>query len=133
MTEPQESEAPPAAVMPGSRLDEALQAIPRVLASRAHIAFLLGLLFYLVILPLLHVFTPSADAMLIGGNWTNVTSDMGACIAAGGTLHLVRQQRKRHALEDERLRLARETHALLHRVHAAAGLHEKAATESEGR
>jgi hypothetical protein len=56
--------------------------------------------------------------MLIGGNYTNVTSDLGACIAAGGTLHVIRQNRKRHRMEEERLRLARETHRLLHVVHA---------------
>lgn len=50
----------------------------------------------------------------------NATSDICACIAAGGTLHLVRQGAKRHRLEDERLRLVRETHALLHHVHASA-------------
>jgi hypothetical protein len=79
---------------PQGRLDRALAVIPRALSSHAHIIFLLALLVYLVLLPLSHLYTPSATSMLIGGNWTNVTGDIGACIAAGGTLHLVRQQRK---------------------------------------
>ena len=32
---------------------------------------------------------------LIGGSYTNVSWDIGACIAADGTLHLVSQGRKR--------------------------------------
>ncbi len=63
----------------------------------------------------------SAKSELIGGNYTNVTSDIGACIAAGGTLHLISQNRKRRQMEEERLRLAKETHRLLHYVcHDAA-------------
>lgn len=79
---------------PGTRLSRALALIPRALSSHAHIVFLLGLLAYLVVLPLSHLYTPNATDMLIGGNWTNVTGDIGACVAAGGTLHLVRQQRR---------------------------------------
>jgi hypothetical protein len=59
----------------------------------------------------------SAKAELIGGNYTNVTSDIAASIAAGGTLHLVNQSRRRRKLDEERLRLARETHELLHQVY----------------
>ena len=57
---------------------------------------------------------------LIGGNYTNVSSDIAASIAAGGTLHLVNQGRKRRAVDEERLRLARETHQLLHMVYGDA-------------
>jgi len=39
----------------------------------------------------------SAKAELIGGNYTNVTSDLGACIAAGGTVHLVKRNRAHQA------------------------------------
>jgi hypothetical protein len=74
---------------------------------------------YLVVLPLLGVMV-SAKSELIGGNYTNVTSDIGACIAAGGTLHLVSQGRKRQKVDAERLRLLREVHNLLHHVHADA-------------
>jgi hypothetical protein len=100
---------------PKSRVDQILQWVPRILASKPHVLVLLGLGIYLIVLPLLGV-TVSANAELIGGNYTNVTSDIGACIAAGGTLHLVAQSRKRRKIEEERLRLAQETHRLLHYV-----------------
>jgi hypothetical protein len=45
---------------------------------------------------------------------------IGACIAAGGTLHLINQNRKRRQMEQERLMLARQTHRLLHHVYALA-------------
>jgi hypothetical protein len=104
---------------PKSRIDRILQWVPRVLASKPHVLLLMGLGVYLILLPLLGV-TVSSNAELIGGNYTNVTSDIGACIAAGGTLHLVAQSRKRRKVEVERLRLAQETHRLLHYVYADA-------------
>ena len=104
---------------PQSRIDRALGYVPRVLSSKAHIFFLLGLGMYLVVLPFLGVVV-SAKAELIGGNYTNVTSDIGACIAARGTLHLIRQTRRRHRLEEERLQLTKQMHRLLFHVHAAA-------------
>ncbi|MFD7015686.1 hypothetical protein [Streptomyces sp. NPDC059928] len=64
--------------------------LPRALASKARAVFLIALGTYLIALPLAHIHTPSATAEPIGGNYTNVTSDVGACIAAGGTPHLVR-------------------------------------------
>ncbi len=108
---------------PRSGIDRALGYVPRVLASKPHIFFLLGLGIYLVVLPLLGVVV-SAKAELIGGNYTNVTSDIGACIAAGGTLHLIHQNRRHRRLEEERLQLTRQMHRLLLHVHAtaAAGL-----------
>jgi predicted phage tail protein len=69
-----------------------LNAVPRLLASKVHVVFLFGLGVFLVVLPLVGV-AVSAKAELIGGNYTNVTSDLGACIAAGGTVHLVRRHR----------------------------------------
>ena len=104
---------------PRSRVDRILQWVPRVLSSKPHVLLLMGLGVYLVLLPILGV-TVSSTAELIGGNYTNVTSDIGACIAAGGTLHLVAQGRKRRKVEEERLRLARETHRLLHYVYGDA-------------
>ena len=102
---------------PESRFDHILGYVPRVLSSKAHVIFLIGLGIYLVVLPLLGL-AVSARAELIGGNYTNVTSDVGACIAAGGTLHLIHQGRRRHRLEEERLQLTRQMHRLLFRVHA---------------
>jgi hypothetical protein len=104
---------------PKSRLDRILQWVPRILSSKPHVIILMGLGVYLIVLPLLGVHV-SANAELIGGNYTNVTSDIGACIAAGGTLHLVAQNRKRRTIDAERLQLTRETHRLLHAVYADA-------------
>ena len=97
---------PPESPADRSRLDKIMGLIPRALSSKAHIIFLGCLLIYLVILPLTHVYTPSPSAMLIGGNWTNVTSDIGACIAAGGTLALLAHSRRRS-------RLAEASHKIL--------------------
>ena len=107
---------------PGSaqnKFDRILQWIPRLLSSKPHVVLLILLGVYLVILPLFGVVV-SAKSELIGGNYTNVTSDIGACIAAGGTLHLISQGRRRRQLDEERLRLLREVHNLLHHVHASA-------------
>jgi hypothetical protein len=102
-----------------SPLDRFLKWLPRLLSSKPHVLALIGLGVYLILLPLLGV-TVSAQAELIGGNYTNVTSDIAASIAAGGTLHLVQQGRRRNKIDDERLRLARETHELLHLVYGDA-------------
>lgn len=102
---------------PRSRIDSLLQWVPRLLSSKPHVVLLMGLGIYLIVLPLVGV-DVSAKSELIGGNYTNVTSDIGACIAAGGTLHLVSQNRKRRRLDEERLELARQTHRLLHAVYA---------------
>lgn len=79
---------------PQGRLDRALAAVPRALSSHQHVLGLLALGLYLVVLPLCGVHVP-ASAELIGGNYTNVASAVGGCIAAGGALHLVRQERRR--------------------------------------
>ena len=105
--------------IPRSWLDRALQWVPRILSSKPHVIALIALGVYLILLPLLGVMV-SAKAELIGGNYTNVTSDIAASIAAGGTLHLVSQGRRRRAVDEERLRLARETHQLLHMVYGDA-------------
>jgi hypothetical protein len=108
-----------AAESPRSAFDRVLQWVPKILSSKPHIVWLIGLGVYLILLPLVGV-AVSAKAELIGGNYTNVTSDIGACIAAGGTLHLVRQGRRRQKLDDERLTLLKEVHTLLHHVHPDA-------------
>lgn len=95
-----------------SRLVRILGYVPRILASKPHI-ILLGLLgVYLVVLPLLSIHV-SAFAELVGGNYTNVTSDLGACIAAGGTIHLIRSHRE-HRTELAKMRelLAEMQHRL---------------------
>jgi len=108
-----------AADHPESRFDRALQWVPRILSSKPHIVVLMMLGIYLIVLPVIGI-AVSAKSELIGGNYTNVTSDIGACIAAGGTLHLVNQGRKRQKVDAERLRLLTEVHTLLHHLHPDA-------------
>lgn len=112
-SEPQDAPAGQVAqsqLAPQHRLDKILAVVPRALSSHAHIIFLGALGIYLVALPLLGV-NVSAKAELIGGNYTNVTSDLGACIAAGLTVHLVmRDKRRAQELHEhfERLRTRHE-------------------------
>jgi hypothetical protein len=120
-----------AADTPASRMDRILQWVPRILASKPHVIGLMGLGVYLILVPLFGVVV-SAQAELIGGNYTNVTSDIAASIAAGGTLHLVNQGRKRRRVEDERLRLARETHQLLHEVYGDVARQLRRGADSDG-
>lgn len=108
--------APPGDTPPPSRLDRALDAIPRLLAHKAHIAFLGLLGIWLIAIPLLpgtEAIRPTATAELIGGNWTNVSSAIGACIAAGAGLAVHRHQKARRRAEDALHRLVAD----LHRVH----------------
>jgi len=86
----------PTVAAPLTRLDRVLALVPRALSSHVHIIFLGALGLFLVFLPLVGVHV-SANAELIGGNYTNVTSDLGACIAAGLTVHLVRREHRRAA------------------------------------
>jgi hypothetical protein len=79
----------------------ALNAVPRILSSKLHVILLFALGTYIVLLPLAGV-NVSDKAELIGGNYENTTSDIGACIAAGGTVHLIKKGREHHR-EIERL------------------------------
>ncbi len=90
-----------------------LSLVPRALASRVHIVFLFCLMGYLVILPVLDIYTPGPQAMLIGGNWTNITGDLGACIAAGGTITILHRQKKNH---QERLDQVQHHHEEMKRL-----------------
>jgi hypothetical protein len=107
-----------AQVTPQSRLDKILAVVPRALSSHAHIIFLFCLGIFLVVLPLVGV-NVSAKAELIGGNYTNVTSDLGACIAAGLTVHLVKRDHRR----------AREFTQLVDRLHLRYDDLEKSVTQ----
>jgi hypothetical protein len=90
-----------------------LEQIPRLLSSHWHLLWLLGLGVYLIILPLAGVHVPE-QSELIGGNYTNVTSAIGGCIAAGGTVHLVKRGR------DQAAQLA-SLHGKVDAIAAAAG------------
>lgn len=98
-----ENQSVAAQVAPQTRLDKILALVPRALSSHAHIIFLGALGIYLVVLPLLGV-NVSSKSELIGGNYTNVTSDLGACIAAGLTVHLVKRERRRSERFEELVR-----------------------------
>ena len=63
--------------VPDSRLERVMQVFSRAISSKPHVIFLAGLGIYLVVLPLFGL-AVSAKAELIGGNYTNVTSDIGA-------------------------------------------------------
>jgi hypothetical protein len=108
---------------PQTRLDKVLALVPRVLSSHVHIIFLACLGVFLVLLPLFGVHV-SARAELIGGNYTNVTSDLGACIAAGLTVHLVKRDRRRTGELEELLRKGHE--ALGHEIQRAVSAAERA-------
>lgn len=114
----QSTQAVDAQIEPKSRLDKILAVVPRALSSHAHIIFLGVLGVYLVLLPLVGV-NVSAKSELIGGNYTNVTSDLGACIAAGLTVHLVKRDRRR----------SRELAEFASRVHARHDAFEKQLAE----
>lgn len=79
-----------------------LDSVPRVLSSKYHIVMLIG--FFLWLIPLGLAFPSIAPdrIQLIVGNYTNVTSDIGACIAAGGTI-AVHAKQKHHEKLLERL------------------------------
>lgn len=118
MTEPTPGESH--LVDPSSRLDRILARIPGLLASKAHQLFLVALGVWLVMFPLvpgLKRFAPSAQWMLIGGNWTNVSSALGACIAAGAGLAIHREVKQRRHLEELRHEAAMVSHALVERAH----------------
>ncbi|HEY7133808.1 MAG TPA: hypothetical protein VIB48_01975 [Acidimicrobiia bacterium] len=111
---------------PQGAIARTLDAVPRVLASKTHIAWLFVLFVWIVLLAAVAPDLVSARTELILGNYTNVTSAIGACIAAGGTVtavhHLRRQSRiseQRLKLEEERHAMATQTHQLLRELHAS--------------
>jgi len=83
------------------RINALLGTVPGLLASKPAIIFLLVLLVYLFGFGVIGLFIPalepSATLQLVLGNWTNVTSALGASIAAGGTVHVLREQARSNA------------------------------------
>jgi hypothetical protein len=114
-----ENQSVAAQMAPRTRLDKILAIVPRALSSHAHIIFLGALGIYLVVLPLLGVGV-SSKSELIGGNYTNVTSDLGACIAAGLTVHLVKRERRRSERLEELVRGLHARHDVLEKRMADA-------------
>jgi hypothetical protein len=118
-----------------SGLDRFLGKLPNVLSSKPVIIFGIILFCYLFLYAgiaslLGHAGAVSANTQLILGNYTNVSSSVGAGIAAGAGLTLLKRQNRTHRLtvaaHDAALEakaLAEETHRILHRAfpeHAAA-------------
>ncbi len=118
-----------------SRMDKILGRLPNILSSKPVIVFGILLFLYLFVFAGLasllgHSGLVSANTQLILGNYTNVSSSVGAGIAAGASLTLVKRQRRAHkvvvAAHDaamEARSFAIETHRLLHTAmpeHAAA-------------
>lgn len=106
--------------------------LPNVLSSRPVILFGIFLFFYLFVFAgiatlLGHPNAVSTNVQLILGNYTNVSSSVGAGIAAGASLTLVKRQRHAHRLAQaaheaamEARQFAQETHKLLHQLHPEA-------------
>ena len=118
-----------------SRMDRVLGRLPNVLSSKPVIIFGILLFCYLFLYAgiaslLGHAGAVSANTQLILGNYTNVSSSVGAGIAAGAGLTLLKRQRRTHRLtvaaHDAALEakaLALETHRILRSAfpeHAAA-------------
>ena len=112
-----------------SRVRRLLAHLPAVLSSTAVIAFGVFLFFYLFVFAAAATWLGHPDAVsqqwqLILGNYTNVSSSVGAGIAAGLGVKAVKHMRaaeKRHAAADklhaETQRLTQEIHTLLHHVY----------------
>jgi hypothetical protein len=115
-----------------SKFAELLGKLPNLLSSRPVILFGILLFFYLFIFAGIatlagHPGAVSTNTQLILGNYTNVSSSVGAGIAAGASLTLVKHQRRAHrialAAHDaafEARAFAQETHQLLHLLHPEA-------------
>jgi hypothetical protein len=115
-----------------SKLADLLGRLPNLLSSRPVILFGIFLFFYLFVFAgiatlLGHPTAVSTNVQLILGNYTNVSSSVGAGIAAGASLTLVKRQRHAHRLTQaahtaamEARAFAQETHKLLHLVNPDA-------------
>jgi hypothetical protein len=131
-----------------SRMDSLLGKLPNLLSSKPVIIFGIILFCYLFLYAgiaslLGHSGAVSANTQLILGNYTNVSSSVGAGIAAGAGLTLLKRQSRAHrvamAAHDAALEartLAEETHRILHLAfpeHAAAlGQHPGGGSAARG-
>ena len=101
--------------MKTSRLQKILNAIPRILSSKISIFIFIFLFIYLVIFGLVGLFiewlAPSTSAQLILGNYTNVTSALGAAIAAGASTQHLSQAKKLNENHDNLKKSVDELHA----------------------
>ena len=92
-----------------------LAAIPRLLSSNVSIFIFVFLFIYLVIFGLIGIFVkglaPSSYAQLFLGNYTNVTSALGAAIAAGASTAVHSSVKKLHSRHDDLKKSLDELHA----------------------
>jgi hypothetical protein len=112
-----------------SRLSRLLGRLPYLLSSPAAIVLGILLFLYLVLFAGLasllgHPDAVSTNTQLIFGNYTNVTSSIGAGIAAGASLTLLKQHHRPHHVAHaahqaahEARAFAQETHQLVHSLH----------------
>ena len=91
-----------------------LEWIPRTLASIASRYIFVALFIYLVVLPITGIYTPTSKSMLVGGNYTNVTGALGACIASAVGLAIHRDLKRRHFEQRVHEALVREKLGIPH-------------------
>jgi hypothetical protein len=101
-----------------SGMERLLGRLPGLLSSKPVIIFGIILFFYLFVFAgieslLGHPTAVTANTQLILGNYTNVSSSVGAGIAAGAGLTLIKRQRHAH-------RVAMAAHRAAHDAHQAA-------------
>jgi hypothetical protein len=106
-----------------SRLHRMLAVIPRILSHPIHLIWLLLLLVWLVPVAVLVPSLVPTNVALALGNYTNVSSALGAAIAAGAgvtVIHHVRAARKEQAAHH----VAIQKILTDHNAHMADAIHE---------
>lgn len=109
---------PPVVDEPTTLPGRFLAGIPRWSASRPHIWLMVALWVVLVPVTLIWPHLLPLTWQLALGNHTNVISATGASIAAGSTLAVHGEVRKRRVVEEARHELAEATHAMIADLHA---------------
>lgn len=91
-----------------------LALIPRMLSSTISIFIFIFLFVYLILFGLIGLFTtsiaPSSETQLILGNYTNVTSALGAAIAAGASTAVHASVKKLHTRHEKLQKSLDELH-----------------------
>ena len=111
-----------------ARFDKWLGKLPGLLSSKATIVIGIALFFYLCVYGAMALVVGWPEVptqwQLILGNYTNVSSSVGAGIAAGAGLTEIRNQRRHHRLlltahlaAAEAHKLAEETHRMVSEIH----------------
>ena len=92
-----------------------LAKIPEILSSNVSIFIFVFLFIYLVLFGLLGIFAknlaPSSNIQLVLGNYTNVTSALGAAIAAGASTAVHASVKKLHDKHNELKKSLDDLHA----------------------